>query len=470
MASADSENRRPNGLGLRHVQTFLMFLAMLLAYSMRVNLSMAIVDMTNRENEHYFDWSYSVQSLVLSSFFWGYVVLQIPAGVLARRVGGKVLITIAIAVNSLISLLMPFLANIGGWKVVCACRVLQGMTQGFVFPSTHYLISQWIPLEEKGILTTIVYAGGQLGIALQLTAAGFLAAAWGWQAIFYANGILGLAWVVSYLIFGSSSPEQSKLISKAEFKYIQTSLGRVGEQKKYSPPWKKIFTCVPYWAGIIAHGGQNWGFFTLMTEMPTYMAKVLNVKLTQNGLLSSLPYLAMWLLSFPLGMMTDFLIRRKWLSISNTRKLLNSIGLWGPALALIGLSYIPQGMGLAVVIMLTLTVAMNAGQYTGYPLIFIDLAPNFSSLLMGISNSLAGTISIIAPIVCGIIVKDETDPAEWRKVFFLASAIYFFSNLIFVLFTTSDRQSWNEPEEDNETKDMELQPANDKNNSTASKL
>ncbi|KAI8436391.1 hypothetical protein MSG28_009996 [Choristoneura fumiferana] len=66
---------------------------------------------------------------------------------------------------------------------------------------------------------------------------------------------------------------------------------------------------------------------------------------------------------------------------------------------------------------------------------------------MGITNFLANIISIIAPLVCGIIINDEKDPAEWRKVFFVASGVYFFTNLFFVLFSTSERQPWNEPEE-----------------------
>lgn len=70
-----------------------------------------------------------------------------------------------------------------------------------------------------------------MGIALQLLASGFLATSWGWQAIFYANGTLGAIWAFTYIIFGADSPETSRFISKEEVLYIQTSLGRDGEQK-----------------------------------------------------------------------------------------------------------------------------------------------------------------------------------------------------------------------------------------------
>ncbi|XP_068633394.1 putative inorganic phosphate cotransporter isoform X2 [Battus philenor] len=440
-------NAPPKGLGVRHLQAVLLFFAMLLLYSMRVNISMAIVDMTDVTKEDHFEWSYSVQSTVLSSFFWGYVLLMLPSGELAKRFGGKVLIIISVSVNSLISLLLPTGAYVGGWKLVCACRVLQGMTQSFLFPSAHHLVSQWIPLEEKGRLSTLIYAGSQLGVALQLISSGFIASAWGWRAIFYTNGVLGALWTAAFVFFGSASPEQSKLMSRQELVYIQTSLGRAGEQKKHKTPWLKIVTCFPFWAAVVAHCGQNWGFFTLMTEMPTYMAKVLGLDLKQNGTLSSLPYLAHYLLSFPMGAMTDLLIRRKWLSVTNTRKLSNSIGLWGPALALIGLSYAPEGNMTIAVVMLTLSVGVNAGHFTGYLLVLSDLAPHFSSSLMAISNFFANIVSIIAPLVCGVIIQDESDPAEWRKVFFLAAGIYFCTNLCFVLFTTAKKQSWNDPEE-----------------------
>ncbi|XP_023940699.1 putative inorganic phosphate cotransporter [Bicyclus anynana] len=474
------ENIPPKGWGVRHTQTILLFFGMLLAFTMRVNMSMAIVDMTsnntaianetNVENIDmtnsdmasenitsasteankgvHFDWDLQQQSMILSSFFWGYVVLQVPGGELAKRLGGKLLITISVAVNSLISLVLPISAQIGDWKFVIFWRVLQGLTQAFVYPSMHHLVSQWIPLEEKGRLSTIIYAGGQLGIALQLIASGFLATAWGWQAIFYTNGVLGLAWTLAYCFLGSQSPEASKRIAKEELSYIQTSLGRVGEQKKYPTPYKKIALCLPFWAAVIAHCGQNWGFFTLMTEMPTYMKEVLHFNLAKNGILSSLPYLAMFLLSFPMGILTDLIIRRNWLSVSNTRKLFNSIGLWGPALALVGLALAPSHIDWLPVVMLVISVGINAGQYTGFMLISIDLAPNFSSNLMGISNFFANVISIIAPLVCGVIVHDKTDPQEWHKVFYLASGIYFFTNLFFILFTTSEQQSWNEPDID----------------------
>ncbi|KAM3956534.1 putative inorganic phosphate cotransporter [Aphomia sociella] len=439
------ENVRPKGLGIRHLQTFLLFSGMLISFCMRSNMSMAIVDMTDLSKEGSYDWSPRVKTMILSSFFWGYVILQIPSGEMAKRFGGKRLILFSVTVNSIVSAILPIAPNIGGWQLVCASRMLQGFTQAFTFPCTHHLISQWIPIEEKGMLGTIIYAGGQLGIALQLIVSGFIASAWGWQAIFYVNATLGAIWIVAYIFLGSDSPETSKIISEEEVLYIQRSLGRVGEQERYPTPWRQILTSVPFWAVIVAHCGQNWGFFTLMTEMPTYMSKVLNFDLKSNGVLSSLPYIAITILSFPCGSISDLLIRKKWMTLVNTRRLFNTIGFWGPAIALVGLSFAPPDNVVLPVVMLIIAVGINAGHFTGYLLAHIDLAPNFSANLMSITNFIANIMSIIAPLVCGIIVKDETDPTEWRKAFFVAVGVYFFTNLFFIRYITSDKQPWNEP-------------------------
>lgn len=50
-------------------------------------------------------------------------------------------------------------------------------------------------------------------------------------------------------------------------------------------PWLAIMTSVPMWALIVVHSAQNWGFWTLLTEIPSYMSGVLNFNLAQVSLI-----------------------------------------------------------------------------------------------------------------------------------------------------------------------------------------
>lgn len=55
-------------------------------------------------------------------------------------------------------------------------------------------------------------------------------------------------------------------------------------------------------------------------------------------------------------------------------------------------------------------------------------------------------MSIIAPLLVGFIVTEKDNIYEWRIVFFIAAGVYFFGNLMFVLFSSTDIQVWNDPE------------------------
>lgn len=65
---------------------------------------------------------------------------------------------------------------------------------------------------------------------------------------------------------------------------------------------------------------------------------------------------------------------------------------------------------------------------------------------MGITNCAANIMSIIAPLLVGYVVHDNSDPVQWRTVFFISAAIYFFGNLMFIIFSKTDIQPWNDPD------------------------
>jgi len=134
------------------------------SFAMRVNLSIAIVAMviTNATSSHVtygannetertcpellhqvvldrnltnatthappgeFNWSSEDQGTILGSFYWGYVMLQIPGGMLAKRIGGKWLFGFGMLISSVFTLLTPIAARFGMGFLV-ACRVLQGL-------------------------------------------------------------------------------------------------------------------------------------------------------------------------------------------------------------------------------------------------------------------------------------------------------------------------------------------------------
>ncbi|CAH1154733.1 unnamed protein product [Phaedon cochleariae] len=207
------------------------FFLMTFTYCMRSVLSVAIVAMNdpktsiNKDIEVY-DWDN--QSVVLSAFFWGYVLLQVPSAQLGKKFGAKWMLVGCTSLDSLSCILIPVMASRFGSTGVMICRVSQGLAQGGVAPLVHTLLGCWAPPSERSVMATVAYTGGTFGIILCLPITGVICSGyWGWPASFYLFGSLGLMWALAWSVFGADTPSTHKTISNIERKYIETSLGQI---------------------------------------------------------------------------------------------------------------------------------------------------------------------------------------------------------------------------------------------------
>ncbi|XP_055836483.1 putative inorganic phosphate cotransporter [Episyrphus balteatus] len=438
-----------SGLGYRHFQAFLMFAGMVFSYFLRVNISAAIVPMTQPPKYRataYYDWDNGTRSLILSSFFWGYVAAQFPSGILAKRYGPKIVLSMSTIFCCIVTVFTPWAAKIGGWQFIIALRILAGLTQGAVYPCMHTLLAKWAPCTERGVLSSVVYSGAQLGSATILLTSGFIIdSSWGWPGVFYISGALCLIWAVAFQLFGADSPEVCKNISKEEKEYIQALTGGQANTQAMTIPWMSMFTSLPFFALIAAHCGFTFGFYTLLTEIPTYLNHVLKMDVKSNAIFSALPYLAMWMLSLIVSPISDALINRKYLSVTASRKMFNTIGQWVPMVCLIALGYMTSENKPIAITLLTIGVGLNSASIVGYMVNHMDLSPNFAGTMMGISNGLSNILSICGPLVVGAVVDDESNPDEWRIVFYITGVVYLICNSLFLIFGSGVIQKWNEP-------------------------
>ncbi|CAB80795.1 AT4g00370 [Arabidopsis thaliana] len=300
----------------RWVIVLLCFSSFLLCNMDRVNMSIAILPMSQEYN-----WSSATVGLIQSSFFWGYLLTQILGGIWADKFGGK----------------------------------------GVAMPAMNNMLSKWIPVSERSRSLALVYSGMYLGSVTGLAFSPMLITKFGWPSVFYSFGSLGSIWFLLWLKFAYSSPKDDPDLSEEEKKVI------LGGSKPREPvtviPWKLILSKPPVWALIISHFCHNWGTFILLTWMPTYYnqarssasvisllfnifcEQVLKFNLTESGLLCVLPWLTMAVFANIGGWIADTLVSRG-LSITNGSDAFSQSGLYsnhqdiGPRYAgvLLGLS------------------------------------------------------------------------------------------------------------------------------------
>lgn len=113
-------------------------------------------------SDGYYDWSESIQGVILSSFYWGYIITHIPGGILVERFGGKVLLLAGNVATSVLTCLTPISIAWGGAYLLVGNRVVMGLCQGFMYASVFGLLSTWIPLRERTTLGVFVLSGIQV--------------------------------------------------------------------------------------------------------------------------------------------------------------------------------------------------------------------------------------------------------------------------------------------------------------------
>ncbi|XP_033103078.1 sialin-like [Anneissia japonica] len=113
---------------------------------------------TNFKQVQTLDWDEKTQQMILGAFFYGYTLMPIPGGWLARNIGGKRMIGFSIICSSILSALIPWATGVSVGLTV-TLRILDGLAQGNVIPATVVLLQNWAPKSELNTMISIAFAG-----------------------------------------------------------------------------------------------------------------------------------------------------------------------------------------------------------------------------------------------------------------------------------------------------------------------
>jgi len=446
----------------RYVVAGLAFLGFCVIYMLRVNLSVAIVAMTANKNHTLengtivvypdFTWERQTQGVILGSFFYGYIFTQIPGGYLATKFGGKRVFVIGIAATSVLTLLTPFLTHIGTGFLITT-RILEGLFEGITYPSIHAIWARWAPPLERSRLAAVAFSGSYVGTVMALPLSGILAQHFGWEWIFYVFGVLGLLWCISWTWIVKDNPEEDRKITDQELEYLRTSIGVSNDETHMAPPWKSMMTSKPVWAIIIAHFSENWGFYTLLTGMPTFMKDVLGYKLDQAGFLAAFPYLLMAGIVQSAGILADYARTKGRLSTTAVRKLF-TCGSYACQFVFMSLTalLLTEGGG-GTITFISLSLGCGGFAWAGFSVNHLDVAPQYAAILMGISNTIGTIPGIISPAITGYLVEDKS-VASWQHVFVITAFVYALGAVFYGIFASGDRQEWSKIDSDESFEDL----------------
>ena len=159
-----------------------------------------------------------------SSFFWGYLVTQVPGGYLAAKFPANRVFGIALLISACLNCLLPAAAK-ASFLVAMLVRILQGLVEGVTYPACHGIWRHWAPPLERSRLATISFTGSYAGAVLGMPLSGKMTENLGWESSFYFYGIVGVIWFVFWWFFSHERPATCPTITEEERIYIEESIG-----------------------------------------------------------------------------------------------------------------------------------------------------------------------------------------------------------------------------------------------------
>ncbi|WCJ42928.1 phosphate transporter 4 3 [Euphorbia peplus] len=408
-------------------------LALSLCNADRVVMSVAIVPLSLANG-----WSRSFSGIVQSSFLWGYLISPIAGGTLVDYYGGKLVMGWGVALWSLATFLTPFAADTSIWALM-AMRALLGVAEGVALPCMNNMVARWYPSTERARAVAIAMAGFQLGCAIGLTLSPILMSRGGIFGPFVIFGLSGFLWVLVWVSAISSSPDRSSQISRFELEYIldkkHKSFPSENKLKATTivPPFGRLLSKMATWSLIVANSMHSWGFFVILTWMPIYFNSIFHVDLKRAAWFSAVPWSVMAFMGYVGGMCSDKLIQSG-TSVTVTRKIMQSIGFIGPGIALIGLTGAKSPSVASA--WLTLACALKAFSHSGFLVNFQEIAPQYSGVIHGISNTAGTLAAIVGTVGAGFFVELV---GSFQGFLLLTSVLYFLSAVFYIIFSTGER-------------------------------
>ncbi|KAG6516858.1 hypothetical protein ZIOFF_020231 [Zingiber officinale] len=430
---------------MRYSIILLTFICTSVCYLERIGFSIAYTAAANRIGVNQ-----SSKGLILSVFYYGYVVSQVPGGLAAQYVGGRRVLLFSFLLWSLTCAFAPLDASKVNMMVVA--RFLVGVAQGFIFPSIHTILAQWVPPHERSRSVSLTTSGMYLGAAGGMLVLPSLVKYKGPQSVFTVESALGLMWSFLWFRF-SSDPVRSEHPKAATAGFGEPNLPVSREKKIPSSgnlrrftkiPWKKIIFNLPIWAIVVNNFTFHYALYVLMNWLPTYFELGLQLSLQDMGSSKMIPYFNMFMFSNIGGILADHLITRRFLSVTKTRKLLNTIGFVIAALALMAIPLFRNPSW--TVICSSISLGFLALGRAGFAVNHMDVAPRYAGIVMGVSNT-AGTLAGIVGVgLTGRILEaaksadmDLTSIECWKNVFLIPAYLCIFSSFFFLLFATGEK-------------------------------
>jgi ACS family glucarate transporter-like MFS transporter len=390
--AVQSTNVRPTkaergGLPIRYLLVLWLGVLSAVAFLDRTNISIAGIEICKE-----FAISKIQLGWIASAFLIGYAGFQIPAGLLARRLGPRRTLAFLGAwwgfFLALIALIPRGIGN--ALLILIVLRFALGVGEASMYPAASQFVERWFPVKERGRANSIIFAGVGLGSVVSFPLVTAIILHHGWRTSFGFSACVGASAGLVWYLAARNTPEQHPSVGNAERALIMSErcVSVAGNEDdaahygKHAIPWAKIFRSRPIIALTISYFTFVYVAWMFFAWIYIYMAQARGLNLKTSAIYSMFPFIAMTVGCLLGGVVSDWIAARFGLRMG--RCLLPGIALALTAVLLL-LGSSAHDARIAALVLAAAVGALYLSQ-SNYWAVAADVAGEYTGIVSGLMN------------------------------------------------------------------------------------
>jgi MFS family permease len=382
---------------------FFLFSLAMINYMDRIALSIAAKPIATE-----FHLSAISMGYLFSSFIWSYALFLLPMGVLIDRYGTKRMAGVGIFVWSAATALTGAASSFGA---LLMARLVMGAGESSSNPVGAKVIRQWIPANERGMITSLFNSGSYAGPAICSAMLGSLVAVFGWRVSFVIAGAIGFVWLLCWLAF-FNSPEKARWLKPQEREKIlrEREVKSTAATESESRGLASLIKTPTLWGLALAQGCNVYTQYLFLTWLPSYLQETRHFSLGKTGLFAAMPYAISVVLCILAGRLSDIYLKKSGVGTGRRRNAVALAMLTGAIILVV--PFTTSIYALLAVFSITLT-GIASTTSLNFALLN-DLMPSSRDVGKAMAFVVVGgnIFGMIAPIATGYVI-DATGSYDW---------------------------------------------------------
>jgi MFS family permease len=334
--------------------------------------------------------------LLLSAFYYSYVLAMAPVGWLAERYGAHRVLAVGVVLWSMATLSVGFVSS---FSALFGLRLLLGLGESVAFPCASKLLAQAVEPQRLSFANGALSFGYLLGPAVGTLLGALLMNAFGWRPIFMLLGALSAAWLWPWRRVVISRPDMDAAQSVAE-----PSLGQILRQRAL-------------WSAAVGLFSANYAFYFILAWLPFYLVKA------RGFSVDSMAWTASWayLLNAVFALLTGWLMDRALKAGRSANLMHKGVMALNHVLVIVcmGAMVLLPSKGLIAALFIYEAMAGIASPGL-FAIPQIMAGPRASARWVGVHNGVGASAGILAPAITGLLVERS---GQFYSAFMLAAGV-----------------------------------------------